>query len=161
MDTTLNVPLTDVPTDMITAVAAAAARDADRVAHFLHTLGLSASPDQPRRLPAAFLLHLAAALRLLLWERQGFFFHQAAGLPSARQALHAAFHALHHPDADPSPFCIQVLRLSLERFAWNGPRDLHADIALDDLSDDAALDVLAELLWACRHLATAKEDCQP
>ena len=161
MDATLNSPLTDVPADRITAVASGAARDADRVGLFLHERGLSASPDQPRRLPAGFLLHLAAALRLLLWERQGVFFHQAAGLPSAPQAIRAAFHALHDPDADPSPFCVQVLRLSLERFAWNGPCDLHADIALDDRSEDAALDVLAEILWTSRHLATAKEDCQP
>ena len=37
------------------------------------------------------------------------------------------FQALHNPDADPSALCLQVLRLTVERFAWNGPRDLHAD----------------------------------
>jgi hypothetical protein len=147
-----------LPTDMVNAVATAAARDADHVGLFLHELGLSASPDQPCRLPERFLLHLGAALRLLVWEAQGFFFHQTAGLPSAHQAIRAAFQALHDPNADPSEFCVQVVRLSLERFAWNGPRDLHADIALDDLNDEAALDMLAELLWASRHLATAKED---
>ena len=159
MDATLSLPLPDVPADMITAVASGAARDAERVGLFLHEIGLSACPNQPRNLPAGFLLHLAAALRLLVWETQGFFFHQADGLPSARQAIRDAFHALQDPGADPRDFCVHVLRLSLERFAWNGPRDLHADIALDDLSDDAALDVLAEFLWASRHLVTAKEDC--
>ena len=53
------------------------------------------------------------------------------------------------------------IKKALERFAWNGPRDLHADIALDDLSDEATLDVLAEFLWACRQVSTKKEDCQP
>lgn len=149
------------PADMVNAVAASAARDADAVGFFLRALGLSASPDQPCRLPARFLLHLAAALRLLLWVTQGFFFHQAAGLPSARQAIRDAFQALHNPNADPSEFCVRVVRLSLERFAWNGPRDLYADVALDDLHDESTLDVLAEFLWASRPFANPKEDCQP
>jgi hypothetical protein len=159
MDAKYALAVSDLPTDMVASVADSAARDADRVGLFLHELGLSASPDQPRSLPARFLLHLAAALRLLVWETQGFFFHHDAGLPPARQAIRDAFHALHDPNANPSAFCVSVLRLSLERFAWNGPRDLQADIALDDLNEDAALDVLAEFLWASRPLATAKEDC--
>jgi hypothetical protein len=160
MDAMPTPPESAFPADMVSAVATSAARDADAVGLFLRELGLSASPDQPRRLPARFLRHLAAGLRLLLWETQGFFFHQAAGLPSAHQAIGDAFQALHDPNADSREFCIRVLRLSLERFAWNGPRELQADIALDDMNDDAALDVLAEFLWASRHLVADKEDCQ-
>jgi hypothetical protein len=47
-----------------------------------------------------------------------------------------------------------VLRLAVERFAWHGQRDLAADVAVDDLADDAALEALAEYLWAGRHAAT-------
>jgi hypothetical protein len=151
----------DFPPDMVNAVTAAAARDADAVGFFLRQLGLTGSPQQPRKLPAGFLLHLAAALRLSLWETQGFSFHHAAGLPAAQQAICDAFHALAQANADPTEFCIAVMRLSLERFAWNGLRDLNADIALDELSDDTALDVLAAFLWTHRHVATPKEDCQP
>jgi hypothetical protein len=159
MDAKPTSSLNAFPTDLVNAVAASAARDADAVGLFLRELGLSATPEQPRRLPVSFLLHLAAALRLLAWETQGFCFHHAAGLPAARQAIHDAFRTLHDPDAHPSELCVSVLRLTLERFAWNGPRDLQTDIALDDLSDEAALDVLAEFLWASRHLATPMEDC--
>jgi len=159
MDTEPTSSLSAFPTELVNAVTTDAARDADAVGLFLHEIGLAASPEQPRQLPLRFLLHLAAALRLLAWETQGFCFHHAAGLPPARQAIHEAFRTLHDPDANPRELCISVLRLTLERFAWNGPRDLNADIALDDLSDEAALDVLAEFLWACRHLATPKENC--
>ena len=159
MDTKPTSSLSALPTDLVNAVATDAARDADAVGLFLHQLGLSATPELPRKLPLHFLLHLAAALRLLAWETQGFCFHHAAGLPPARQALHEAFRTLHDPDTNPSALCVSVLRLTLECFAWNGPRDLNADVALDDLSDEAAVDVLAEFLWASRHLVTPKEDC--
>jgi len=52
------------------------------------------------------------------------------------------------------------MHLSLERFAWNGLRDLYADIALDELSEEAAVDVLAQFLWTYRHVATTQEECQ-
>jgi hypothetical protein len=150
----------DFPPDMLNAVGAAAVRDADAVGLFLQHLGLTGSPQQPRKLPAGFLLHLAAALRLSHWQTQGFCFHHAAGLPPADQAIGDAFDALADANANPSELCLAVMRLSLERFAWNGPRDLNADIALDELSDEAALDVLAQFLWTNRHAATMKEDCQ-
>lgn len=154
-------PVRDFPPDMVNAVTAAAERDADAVGFFLRELGLAGNPQQPRKLPASFLLHLAAALRLSVWETQGFAFHQDAGLPPARQAISDAFHALADANANPTELCIAVLRLSLERFAWNRPRHWNADIALDDLNDEAALDLLAEFLWTHRHVATSKEDCQP
>src|SRR5260221_13433187 len=44
-----------------------------------------------------------------------------------------------------------VFTLSCERFAWNGWHDLKADIVLDYLTEDAALDALAEYIWANRH----------
>jgi hypothetical protein len=146
---------------MVDAVSAAAARDADAVGQFLHDLGLAGTPQQPLKLPARFLLHLAAALRLSAWETQGFCFHHFAGLPPAPQAICDALQAFADSDANPDQLCIAVMRLSLERFAWNGLRDWNADIALDDLRDDQALDVLAEFLWANRDVATTMEDCQP
>lgn len=161
MDAQRTLPADDLPTDLVNAATAAAARDADLVGLFLRELGLTGTADQPVSLPARFLCQLAAALRLLVWEAQGFFFHRAAGLPSADQALDDAFAVLLDPSADPTQLGINVLRLSLERFAWHGLGDRNADIALDDLTDDAALDVLAEFLWASRQIPTAQEDCQP
>ena len=113
-------------------------------------------------MPARFLLHLGAALRLLVWEAQGFFIHRAAGLPEARQAIRDAFRSLANPGTDPTELCVTVLRLAVECFAWHGPRDLNADIALDQLADeDAALDALAEYLWAFRHTGPVAEGPQP
>jgi hypothetical protein len=57
---------TEYPAELVTAVAVAAARDAHRVCSFLDTLGIRANPETP--LPAGFLLHLGAALRMLVWE---------------------------------------------------------------------------------------------
>ena len=63
--------------------------------------------------------------------------------------------------ADPTGFCVKVLRLSIERFAWDGPRDLDADMALDDWTEDTALDTLAEYLWATRNNRGVAKDLQP
>ncbi len=142
--------ISDFPADMIAAVAANAARDADCVGLFLNRLGLGATPERPRPMPARFLLHLGAALRLLVWEAQGFFIHRAAGLPEARQAIRDAFQSLAEPDADPTELCVAVLRLSAERFAWSGPPELGADIALDEAQENALLEALADFLWARR-----------
>ncbi len=155
-------PINDFPADMVAAVAANAARDADYVGFFLSRLGLDATPERPRPLPARFLLHLGAALRLLIWEAQGFFVHRAAGLPEARQAIRDAFRSLADPGADPTELGVSILRLAVECFAWHGPRDLNAHIALDQLADeDAALDALAECLWASRHAGAVTESPQP
>ena len=50
--------------------------DAESVALFLQTLGLSPTPQSPIRLDGDFLLELGAALRLLLWEHIGLTIHR-------------------------------------------------------------------------------------
>jgi hypothetical protein len=160
MDDTPTPATRALPPDMVDAVTAAAARDADAVGQFLRDMGLTGTPEQPLKLPARVLLHLAAALRMAAWETQGYTFHHDAGLPAADQAICDALNGFADASASPDPLCIAVLRLSVERFAWNGLRDWNADIALDDLRDDQALDVLAEFLWANRHVSTPMEDCQ-
>jgi hypothetical protein len=151
----------DFPPDMVNAVTVAAARDADAVGLFLREQGLTGTPLKPLKLPAGFLMDLAAALRLSAWETQGFSFHHAAGLPPAEQAIQDAIDALADAKDKPNQLCIAVLRLAVEHSAWNGLSEWNADIALDDLSDEAALDVLAKFLWTHRQAATTKEDCQP
>lgn len=47
--------------------------------------------------------------------------------------------------------------LAIKHFAWHGWSDLDADIALDEIEEDAALDALAELLWETRHEGSAPE----
>ena len=137
----------DLPPEMVAAAAVDAERQAQWVAQFLGALGEGALPKN--RLTWQFLLHLGAALRLLQWEEQGFVFHRQVGLPEAHQAIRDAMGSL--KAADPTGFCVKVLRLSIERFAWDGPRELGADMALDDWTEDTALDTLAEYLWATRN----------
>jgi hypothetical protein len=143
-------PLDAIPAEMVTAVAGDAARDADRVGLFLSYLGLKGTPERPLPMPGAFLLYLGAALRLLHWEGLGFFFHREAGLPEASQAIRKAFLSLNDPGADPAELCAAVMRLSIERFAWGGPPELGAEVALEDAQEDALLNALADYLWAHR-----------
>ena len=78
------LPVTDAhdfPPELTRGVALKAARDADRGAVFLRTLGLSGAPDRPLFLPPDFLLALGVGLRLLAWEANGFTAHRDAGLP--------------------------------------------------------------------------------
>jgi hypothetical protein len=146
-----SLSIEQLPAEMVAAVAVDAARDADRVIQFLSRLGLGATPEKPRAMPAEFLLHLGVALRLLNWESQGFFFHREMGLPEADRTIQDAFLSLTDPAAVSTELLLTVLRLSVERLAWGGPSDLAADVALDELTDDGALDLLAEFLWASRH----------
>jgi hypothetical protein len=127
-----------------------AARDADRVGLFLGGLGLTATPEKPLALPVHFLLGLGAALRLLAWEARGFFFHREAGLPEARQAVHAACLSLSDPNPDPTELCLHVMRLSVEKFAWNAPEELGADVSLGEAEEEMVLEALADFLWTHR-----------
>jgi hypothetical protein len=149
------------PPDCLAFVAIEAARDADVTTFFLGTLGFQASPGKPVRLPARFLLHLGAALRLLRWEVHGFYYHRAAGLPDAAEAIREALLSAQDPAADPKEFCVAVLRLTVERFAWAGCAVMAADVAVDELADEQALEALAEYLWANRHATGVADGSQP
>jgi hypothetical protein len=142
--------LPDYPPELIQAVVRDASRDADHVGVFLKALGLSASPEKPLSLPAHFLLELGAALRLLSWESRGFFIHQQAGLPAAREALRAVFSSLSDPSAAPTELPYRVMCLSVENFAWNAQEELRADVCLEEAEEEMLLEALADFLWAHR-----------
>jgi hypothetical protein len=44
-----------------------------------------------------------------------------------------------------------VFDVKVDRFAWTGPAELDADVALGVPAEDALLDALAKLLWANRR----------
>ena len=115
-----------IPDELVEAMAREAARDAENVAVFLRELGFTPSDDRPVRLPAAFLLDLGAALRLLMWESSGLRVHQDSGLPGAERAIIDAFG---HLDATaevealpPVELPRRVVALFADRFAWHGRR---------------------------------------
>ena len=115
----------------------------------MKTLGIEASKENPIQLPLAFLLHLGTALRLLLWERQGYVFHREAGLPSARQAIHDASQSLLKPNlVVVNRLNLEVLKIAMKRLAWSGPRELGAEVAiLQEELEDQFLEDLADFLW--------------
>lgn len=141
----------DFQTELVDAVAFDAIADAENVCLFLRLVGFDASPKNPIRLPGIFMLRLGAALRLLEWERLGFHFHIEAGLPSGKNAIRDAFSTALDADNQSTEFARSIMRLSLEKFAWSSRRELGAVIAMDAELDDAALDAMAEFLWASRR----------
>lgn len=148
----------EIPADLIGAAVREGERDADRVAYFLDALGLARrqASDPPLRLPAGFVLDLAAGLRLLCWEQSGLLSHLDAGLPPACEALRAAFRGLTEPgipDTDPTSGALmpRVWALLIERCAWNGRVELDADLVLGDVEEDAFADALADFVWTHRH----------
>ena len=145
----INTP--EIPVDLITVVAEEAARDADRVDLFLRSFGPEGSTNPPSPLPAAFLLELAAALRLLVWEDCGLSTHLDAGLPPSRQALREVLLTPAAPEVTPGPLneslAYRVMVLFAERFAWAGREELDVDVAMGEADEDALLDALADFLW--------------
>src|SRR4029079_12650299 len=106
-----------------------------------------------------YLLHLGAALRLLIWECRGFYFHRLAGLPSAEEAIDNALQARAPSEASKSTrFCEAVLGVAIAHFSWHGLSELNTYIALDPLDTDHSIDALAEFLWANRHLNLESEN---
>jgi hypothetical protein len=148
--------LDDLPCDLIDAVARDAEADADHVGAFLDALGLRPPPGQVLPLPAAFLLDLGAALRLLLWEQAGLQAPASAGLPPARQALRDVLLSLRSYAAGvrrletPATLAPRVLATFVDHFAWDARPELGADVTLAEADEEAVLEALADFLWAHR-----------
>ena len=147
--------LSELPAEMVSSVAADAARDADRVGAFLDAFGIKAPADRPLHLPAAFLLDLGAALRLLAWEQQGLQLHREAGLPPAREVLadvlrQAANAGSSAPALPNHGLALTVLMLSVDRLAWSARGELNIDVALGEADEEAILAGLADFLWEHR-----------
>ncbi len=155
-----NLASDDYSTEMVAVLLSDVARDIHLAVRFLGHMGVRGTPEKLLRLPPKFSLQLGAAMRLLLWESQGFYLHREAGLPSADEAILNALLSFTTPEFWSADFCRAVLQLSLARFAWHGPLELAADVALDELPDDA-LDMLAEHLWASRHANCVTETSLP
>ncbi len=83
-------------------------------------------------------------------ESQGFFIHQQAGLPAARQVLHAVFSSLSDPSAAPTELSYRVMCLSVEKFAWNAQEELETNVCLEEAEEEMLLEALADFLSAHR-----------
>ena len=107
-------------------------------------------------LPAAFLLDLGAALRLMAWEQAGINPQHVAGLPPAQEAIRDVLLSLRQPptgaaQADaPGTLARRVGAAFFEHFAWCGLGELDADVTLGAADEEAVLEALADFLWAHR-----------
>ena len=153
-------PLAAYPPELIARVAEQAARDADLTADFLKGVGLDPHPGTTRPLPSDFLLELGAAMRLLAWEVNGLDLLDA-GLPTARDAILQTFQGavrrIHDPSSPAPTLCRTLFRITVERLAWAGPRDLHAEILLDIPDEDELVEAMARFLWDHREAPPADD----
>jgi hypothetical protein len=147
--------------DLIASIIQDAGFMAELTVHYLDRLGLLPAPKRrvtdPVALPGEFLLELAAALRLALWERAGLRDRLDPGLPPAAQALADLF-ARFGPtprgaraEGGGAALSGRVFRTTLRRLARDGRSELNADIVLEAPADEWALEALADYLWAHRR----------
>jgi hypothetical protein len=137
-----------------------AAYSAELVAGFLEANGLvpprARRQREPVRLPASFLLELAAVVRLARWEQLGIRDRLPADLPRAASALAALARrwASGLPQGDPPAgpsLSERVMHVWLTHFAWGGLSNLHVDVLLDGAGEGELLEALADFLWDNRR----------
>ena len=139
----------------IAALVENALYQADLVGRFLNAVRhqLPASKQkEPIALPADFLLELGAALRLAMWERQGFRPY-LPDFPSAETAIVELVQRCWPDQTGPSTgesILRRVLETWFGHFAWSGLEELGVDVLLDTPGSAALFDDLAGFLWAHR-----------
>jgi hypothetical protein len=152
--------------ELIEAVVRDAQFMADLTAGFLDRLGALPPLKQRRKAPVAlpdgFLLELAAVLRIGLWERAGLRDRLGLDLPPADQVLDdlvARFTQVPvemRPERTCAGIVMDVFRTTLDRLAWGGRGELHADVVLGEHDDELLLEALADVLWEQRHVGRAE-----
>ncbi len=157
-----------LPHGTIPATVSFAERTATLTGELLKILGVA--PDRktgrPVTMPAEFLLELGAVAQLLDWKLKGFASVLGDDVADASQfarqlAERAQRHADSFVDQDASAaakLSRKVLRLWIERFAWNSPSELGCDLVLPELDDDEDfVGCLADILWRHRHLIQTED----
>jgi len=60
-----------------------------------------------------------------------------------------------------SSLALRVLALTIEQLAWTGPRDLKAEILLDETDEDVLVEALAQHLFRTRRSTKADGRAMP
>lgn len=126
--------------------------------------------DEPRsksalRFPAEFLLELSAVLRIADWQRSEVAKELEITFPPADELLIQLLDRLaddpysfsYDPNHCPAPLSREVMVVWFERCSWTGLKLLKADVAVDRRHPELQIDLLAELLWTCRHLKSTRK----
>jgi hypothetical protein len=130
---------------------------ADLIIAFLRGEQGALAPGAPLELPGGFLRELGAVLRLATWEAAGLRQSIDPTLPTAESAyLDLLERAIKAPETydesdRPGSLAPRVLMASVRRLARDAPEGFAGDVVIDPHSDDAALDALAEFLFAHRR----------
>lgn len=139
-----------LPAEQIQFVADGADEEAAEVVAFLTSSGCA--PGDAHGLPAGILLDLAGMVRLRIWEATGLGVHLKAGLPTACEALEHVINILTAAAADSTELARAgrlgraVFDLRMSQFAWAGPTEFGADVALDTPNSDVLIESLAKYL---------------
>lgn len=134
---------------LVQAVSQLAERQAELTARWLSSVGFC---GKSLNVPAAFLMELAAVLQLREWERQGVLKHLIVSLPPYAQAANdLAARTKLGPNEFQGPNAIRLSMLVngvwIERFAWDGPSMLQADIVFGNVNDEVLIEQLADFIW--------------
>lgn len=145
-------PIT-IPYDQFVAVVRNAEYQADLTAATLREMGFALDG---LRMPGNFLLELAAVVQLRVWENRGLMPYLKPGLPSAQAASQelaerAAKGMTEFQGENAAPLSLQVFKVWIEQFAWNGQELLQADVLVGDVDEKEFAKILAEFLWTYRH----------
>ena len=142
------------PAEQVRFAADGAAEEAEWVAAFLTAAGFA--PGETCGFTAGLLLDLGGMVRLRAWEAAGLDVHCEAGLPTAHGALEHIIGIITAAAADPAELARAgilgraVFDLRMSRFAWAGPTEFRADVALDAPDDQVLIEILADFFWASR-----------
>jgi hypothetical protein len=150
MGAAIEAQLESLPRELIVAQAREARRDAHRVGLYLSEFfaALGRPLRGVNRYPLAFLLELAAALRLLEWESLGLV-RQCMGLPRAEDTLHAVVLNCASPNPD-LPLSKLVACTYIDYFSWLAAPMIGADVLLDPASEQKFADAIATFVWKHR-----------
>jgi len=100
-------------------------------------------------LPAAWLLDLGAALRLVEWESNRLPLDDL-NLPRGDAALTSVLHRWGVPDPQLALFR-QMSDAYFKHFAWHGALDLGGDFVLSPIDEERFAEQIAQFLWKQRH----------
>lgn len=145
--------------ELLDAIRIEAALDADRVVIFLdgycneirkHHLSSPLSDGWRTSVSPCFLLELAAALKILTWEKLGLVHYLGMDLPPARERLLRLLQTVGQFDPEPSLFR-QRIKAFCDHFVWHAEQDIGASIALGAIKEDRLAECIAIFLWKHRH----------
>jgi hypothetical protein len=113
-------------------------------------------------IPPAVLLEFAALMQLRIWEQAGIA-PESLDLPSSHEALRELGGRIQRDKSqfqrlDAASLEARVATVWFQRFAWNAPILLDADVVGGDLKVDDAVEAMAQLLWRYRNHSTLQPE---